>query len=146
MAKITARFAIFFMGLLFCIGPTVAAGQGRVSSAVLGTGVTAKYEIVNPSSEFSPDTAKIYCAWKTEGLKAGTAVRGVWIAEDVGKAAPPNYKIDEATFTPPLGTASSQGAFALNKPNTGFPVGKYRLEIYLGKDLAKTVPFTVKAR
>lgn len=145
MAKKTATFAMFCLGLLFCIGPTVAAGQGRISSAVLGTGVTDKYEIVNPTSEFSPDTAKIYCAWKTEGLKAGTAVRGVWIAENVGNVAPPNYKIDEATFTPPSGTAS-QGAFALNKPNKGFPVGKYRLEIYLGKDLAKTVPFTVKAR
>jgi uncharacterized membrane protein len=41
---------------------------------------------------------------------------------------------------------ATQGSFALNKPNTGFPVGKYRVELYLGGTLAKTLPFTVKAK
>ena len=131
--------------LVLILGTTIAVAQGTISSAVLGTGVTAKFEIINPTNVFSPDTPMIYCAWKTQGLKAGTNVRGVWIAEDVGNAAKPNFKIDEATFTPPMGVASA-GSFALNKPNKGFPVGKYRLEIYLGSTLAKTVPFTVKQK
>ena len=127
--------------LVLALYPAIATGQGTISNAVLGTGVTAKFEIINPTNVFSPDTPMIYCAWKTQGLKAGTGVRGVWIAEDVGKAAPkPNFKIDEATFTPPMGVASA-GSFALNKPNKGFPVGKYRLEIYLVSTLAITVSF-----
>ena len=134
-----------------CLGVLVlscsinAAAQGTISSAVLGTGVTDKFEIINPTNVFTPDTQRIYCAWKTQGLKAGTSVRGVWFAEDVGAAAKPNFKIDESTFTPSFGVASA-GSFALNKPPKGFPVGKYRLEIYLGQTLAKTVPFTVKAK
>ncbi|HEY6970998.1 MAG TPA: hypothetical protein VJA94_17440 [Candidatus Angelobacter sp.] len=131
--------------LIVSVWSAIAAAQGTISNAVLGTGVTAKFEIINPTNVFSPDTQRIYCAWKTQGLKAGTSVRSVWIAEDVGKAAPRNFKIDEATFTPPLGTASA-GSFALNKPPKAFPVGKYRLELYLGSTLAKTVPFTVKAK
>jgi hypothetical protein len=133
-------------GVLICLCAVIAFAQGRITQAVLGTGVTDKFEITGPTSEFKPDTPKIYCAWKVEGAKAGTPVRGVWIAEDVGKATPhPNYKIDEVTYNPPMGVAT-HGSFALNKPNTGFPVGKYRVELYLGGTLAKTLPFTVKAK
>ena len=55
----------------------------------------------------------------------------------------PDYKIDEAAAKVLI---ANEGYFSLSKPNSGFPVGKYRLEIYMGKDLLKTVPFTVKAK
>lgn len=132
------------LGILLGAWPGTAAGQARITNAQLGLGVTPQFNIVNPSTEFTPDTAKIYCAWKAEGLKSGIQLRGVWIAEDVGRAAPANYKIDEASFTS-TGT-SAQGSFSLSKPNKGFPVGKYRLEIYIGSDLTKTVPFVVKSK
>jgi hypothetical protein len=131
------------LGCCICICAMVAVGQGRIIRAVLGTGATNNYEIINPTTVFAPDTPKIYCAWTAEGVKGGTPVRGAWIAEDVGNVAPPNYKIDEATLTLPV---AGKGTFTLSKPNTGFPVGKYRLEIYFDKDLVKTVPFTVKAK
>ena len=129
--------------LLLCLTPMLVLAQGEVTQAQLGTGITPDFKITGATTQFAPDTPKIYCAWKVEGAKAGTAVRGVWIATDVGKVAPPNFKIDEATFRPPVG-APTVGEFALSKPNRGFPVGKYRLEIYLGDALVKTVPFTVK--
>lgn len=131
------------LALLLGVAPASVAAEGTIVKAELGTGKTEKFEIVNPTTEFRPDTAEIVCVWKSEGVKTGTSVRGVWIAEDVGDVAPPNFKIDEATLASSTGTA---GSFNLTRPNKGFPVGKYRVEIYLGKELAKTVPFTVKAR
>jgi hypothetical protein len=121
-------------------GPASAAAPGRITKAVLGTDRTHNYEIVNPRVEFPPDTPQVVCIWKSEDVKPGTPVRAVWIAEDVGAAAPPNTKIDEITTTSYTG-----GSFNLTKPNKGWPVGRYRLEIYLGKELAKTVPFAIKA-
>lgn len=121
---------------------STAFGQGRILKAEMGTGRTENYEIVNPTTEFARDTPKIFCVWKTDGVKIGTTVRGVWFAEDVGNVAPPNYKLDEAALNLPF----NEGSFTLSKPNRGWPPGKYRLEIYLGKDLAKTVPFTVRAK
>ena len=112
----------------------------RITKAEMGTGVTDKYEVVDPTTEFAPDTPKIFCVWKAEGLGVGAAVRGVWIAEDVGKAAPANSKIDEATIHLPF---ANQGSLTLSKPDKGFPVGKYRVEIYVGSDLLKSTPFTV---
>lgn len=133
--------------LACCLGLTLsawclrAAENGRITKAELGTDRTDKFEIVNPTTVFRPDTAQVVCVWKTEGVKPGTTVRAVWIAEDVGKVAPPNFKIAEASDA-----AAVSGSFYLTKPNNGFPIGKYRLEIYLGAELARTVPFTVAAR
>jgi len=75
-------------------------------------------------------------------ILAADALRGVWIDEDAGNVAPPDYKIDEASLTVAV---ANQGNFSLSKPNKGFPVGKCRFEIYFGDKLLKTVPFTVGA-
>src|SRR5271154_5246506 len=74
---------------------TVSAASSKpgITKTGIGLGVTDKYEIGNATTEFAPDTPKIVCVWKAEGLTVGAALRGVWIAEDVGKAAPANYKI-----------------------------------------------------
>lgn len=55
------------VGLFLCLQLGTAAGQARISSAQLGLGITPQFDIVNPTTEFSPDTPKIYCAWKAEG-------------------------------------------------------------------------------
>lgn len=131
------------LSMVFAAQPGAAQGAGRITKAELGTGATDRYEIVNPATEFRPDTAKIVCVWKAEGILKRTSVRGVWIAVDVGNVAPPNYKIDEAEAHLVVMT---EGTLSLSKPTNGFPVGKYRLEVYVGKELAKTIPFTVKAK
>ena len=81
--------------------------------------------------------------FKVEGASLGATVKGVWIAEDTGGAAPPNYKILEKSLTLPF---INTGSFVITKPNNGWPVGSYRFEIYFGDTLAKTLKFTVKAR
>ena len=134
---------VCYVSLTLSAPPAFPATNARITRAEMGTGTTDKYEVVNPTTVFAPDTPKIFCVWKAEGVKIGTQLRGVWIAVDVGKVAPPNYKIDEATLNVPF---ANQGSFSLSKPNNGFPAGKYRFEIYAGSDLIKTVPFTVKAK
>jgi hypothetical protein len=125
------------------VSPNLAVAQSRITEAAIGLGTTGKDEIVNPTTQFAPDVPKIFCTWVARGVDGDTAVRGVWIAEDVGDVAPANYKIDEATLKIP---GNATGTFSLSKPNNGFPIGKYRVEIYLGDDLAKTIPFTVKGK
>ncbi|MGH9410913.1 MAG: hypothetical protein ACRD1V_15835, partial [Vicinamibacterales bacterium] len=81
-----------------------AAGQARITSAVLGQDRilnAGHYEIVKPTTEFRPDSAKIACVFTVEGARLGTVITSVWIAEDVGDQAPPNFKIDEKTLPLP---------------------------------------------
>ncbi len=107
----------------------------------MGAGADENDAAAHPTNQFTTTTAKLYCVWKAEGIQSATPVRGVWMVDDVGDAAPPNSKIDEASVTIP---SSFTGNFSL-KPTTGLPPGKYHIDIYLGGTLAKTVPFTVKA-
>lgn len=93
------------------------------------------------TTEFAPDVAKIYARWQGSELQTGAKIKAVWIAEDVGAVAPPNYKVDEATLTVPEPDAA--GTFTLGRPTSGWPVGKYRVEIYLGDELTETVKFTI---
>jgi hypothetical protein len=109
----------------------------------LGAAHEEGYRILNPTNVFTPDTPLILCVWHTEGLKLSVSLRGVWIAEDVGNVAPPNYKIAEADTR---SLVANEGYFSLSRPNHGFPVGRYRLEIYLGDEMVKTVPFSVQPR
>jgi outer membrane usher protein FimD/PapC len=92
---------------------------------------------------FTPDTEKIYALLKTTGAKNGDKLRAVLIAEDVGDVAPANTKVLETKLD--LEGDTDDGDFNFSKPTKGWPIGKYRVDIYLNDQLATTAKFTVKA-
>ena len=81
--------------------------------------------------------------FETKGAKNGDKVRGVLIAEDVGDAAPANTKVFDKTLT--IEGDTEAGDFNFSMPTNGWPVGKYRVEIYVNDELATTTKFTIKA-
>src|SRR5207249_11894402 len=89
------------------------------------------------------DTPKLYAMFKTKGAKDGDKARGVLIAEDVGDVAPPNTKVLETKLD--MEGDTEDGDFNFSKPTNGWPVGKYRVEIYVNDKLATTAKFTIKA-
>lgn len=118
----------------------VPAGP-RVTRAEMGTDSTDDYQIIGPSSEFYTDTAKIVCVWEIAGTDPSTPLKSVWIAEDVGDAVPPNYQLAEKSMS-----GVNEGKFYMTSPTNGWPIGKYRLDIYIGDSLAKQVPFTISQK
>ncbi|MBS0657614.1 MAG: hypothetical protein JSR82_05115 [Verrucomicrobia bacterium] len=96
------------------------------------------------TTTFNTDAPKIFAVFESEGTKKDAALRSVWIAEDVGTAAPANTKIDEATIK--AGQDDASGTFSLSRPNKGWPPGKYRVEFYVDKALVKTLRFTIAAK
>jgi hypothetical protein len=124
--------------LSFLCTSLVHAGDAKVEAAI------AVDQDTKPATSFAADVPKLYAFFKTKGTEKGEKLRGVWIAEDVGAAAPSNTKIDESTLT--ADQDDFYGAFSLSKPNKGWPVGKYRVEIYDGDELAATVEFTIGAK
>ena len=94
-----------------------------------------------PTTTFSPDVPKIYAFYIGDAIKAGDKLRAVWTAEDVGDAAPKGTKIDEATLTADRDNPSD--AFSLSKPAKGWPLGKYKVEIFDNDKLAQTLQFTI---
>jgi len=96
-----------------------------------------------PSTTFASNTPTLYAIFKTEGAKAGDKIRGVLIAEDVGDVAPANAKVLETILD--MEGDTEAGDFSFSKPTNGWPVGKYRVEIYVNDKLATTAKFTIKA-
>lgn len=94
-----------------------------------------------PATVFTAAAPKIYAFWIGETLMPGDKVKGVWIAEDVGEAAPKETKIDEAILI--AATPTDHSAFSLSKPTNGWPPGKYRVEIFVGEKLVETLRFTI---
>jgi hypothetical protein len=78
-----------------------------------------------PQTEFAPDAPKILLDVLLRGSKAGDKVTASWIAEKT-QVAPPNYKIDSATFEVSTGNTL---AFSMTKPNAGWPTGDYRVDV-----------------
>jgi len=136
MKRISALLTIFGGALL------AVAGTPSIVKVDIGVGLSDKYEAVKPGQVFPNDTPQLFCVW-TADAGQGTEIRGVWIAEDVGKIAGPNHKIMEVSEKMPF---SKVGNFSLTKPNNGWPVGKYRVDIYIGGKLVKAVPFAIKAK
>ena len=129
------RFIALFVLSLICALPAFA-GDLKVRVAI------AKDSETRPATVFPSSIPKLYAFYLTEGTEKGDKIRGVWIAEDVGSAAPKNTKIDEATLTGDRDDFG--GAFSLSKPNNGWPVGKYRVEVYVDDDLEATAKFTIQ--
>lgn len=122
----------------------VAGGSSACGARVQGAlcrQVTAAYDPVDPTNRFGKETEKIYCAWDVRGSRKPVAVRGVWYADNVGNAAPVNYRIDEATVDI---DRDSKGSFSLSRPTSGWPSGQYRLVIYLDAREAQVLRFSIQ--
>jgi hypothetical protein len=113
------------------------AGKFKVEAAI------AVDQDTKPTTTFAANVPELYAFFRSTGTHEGDKLRGVWIAVDVGDAAPANTKIDESTLT--ADQDDFYGAFSLTKPTKGWPVGKYRVDIYNGDELATSVKFTIKA-
>jgi uncharacterized RDD family membrane protein YckC len=118
--------------------PASAATVPHVTRAELGTDNTPDYDIIGPTDTFASNQKNIVCVWRVEGVPSDVPIRSVWIAEDVGSAAPANTKIAEKSFA-----GADAGEFTLTPTSDGLPAGKYRLDIYIGDTLAKSLPFTI---
>jgi len=103
----------------------------------------AKNREGEPTTKFRADSAKIYTFWKGDALKAGDQIRAVWIAEGIGYTRLKDAKITEASVV--AYKPDDDGIFSVARPKGGWPVGNYRLELYVGNRLAQTLKFTIES-
>src|SRR5712671_124719 len=82
--------------LLFLLGcasavEAVAQSSGQKSLRVF----LAADKDSKPTTRFSSDVPRIYAFWKGQALGVGDTIQSIWIAEDIGDAAPKETKILE---------------------------------------------------
>jgi hypothetical protein len=126
--------------ILVCAGAADALAQSSGKKVIHA--FTALEKNRKPTTTFSSDALRIYAFWKGESLAVGDKIQSVWIAEDIGDAAPKDSKILEGETK--VFKSDDEGSFSLSRPRGGvWPVGKYRVEIYVNEGLADLVKFTI---
>ena len=90
---------------------------------------------------FAPNTPKIFVHAGLVDVAHGSKVSSDWIAEDTGGAAPANYKIDSVTLD--TGMLTNVVTFSLSKPTAGWPVGRYRVDLFVDGKAAGAAHFKV---
>jgi hypothetical protein len=90
---------------------------------------------------FAPNTPKIFVHAGLVDVTHGSKVSSDWIAEDTGGAAPANFKIDSVTLD--TGMLTNVVTFSLSKPNAGWPVGRYRVDLLIDDKAAGAAHFKV---
>ena len=110
---------------------------------VLSKGVRGdRLEPVDPTTAFPADQPEFHAVVSVRNMPAETPIKAVWTAVDTRGATRPNQTINTTEGK----TEGSRNIHFSIKPNAGkLPVGSYKVDVYWGDKLERSVPFTVGA-
>ena len=114
---------------------TPASLPFKITSIDLGKAVGPDKKVTEPATTFAPKDT-IYAAVSSEGEAPSVKLQAKWTFGDKGTSV----KDDEVTITP-SGPATTD--FSISKPS-GWPVGKYKVEILADGTSAGTKEFEVR--
>ncbi len=142
MKRVLLFVTVFLLVAVVAAACSFSFSTANVPQAVLAKDVKGDtFEPVDPTTTFPTDQAVIHLVVTVANAPSDTKVKTVWTAVDVGDAAPANTKIDEAEVTM---AESGNAHFTLSQPSSGtWPVGKYKVDIYLNDKLDRTLEYTV---
>jgi len=140
---------LYVLLLVLVVGALLSACSGstaNIQSADLGTGFDGSANAVTgATTTFGKTEPAFHCVIKVANAPDGTTVRAVWTAVNVVDAngnAIKDKKLDETTSTL---TGDGVVNAKLNIPSTGeWPVGAYKVDIYLNDKLDRTLNATVQ--
>lgn len=90
-----------------------------------------------PTTVFVPEET-FYCVVELANAPEDTTVKASWVAVEA-EGADPNLLIDESELT------SGSGSLYFELSNTNlWPVGKYKVDLYLNGELDRTLEFEVQ--
>ncbi len=124
---------IISLGCLAIIGAGCQFTTAQISEATMCTDVDENQKAKGGTVTFSPDTDVIYTSAKMSNAPRDTEVTIKWFG-------PGNEYIDEITLTV---DGTRYFSSNLSAPATGWPEGKYKLEMYIDDQLAETLNFEV---
>lgn len=114
----------------FAVAAALLTQLGGIASAqepllVPCLGIAADRSPIFPTEMFPDPTTEVSACFRVGAAETVERLTAVFIAEDVGDAAPPNYPIVEASLDL---KGEKQGRFRFENPRP-MPVGTYRVEV-----------------
>jgi hypothetical protein len=130
MLVLALSLALLSLTILAC---NLGGGEPTIERAVTSKNITDDYKPVDETSTYAPEDT-FYCSVKVANLKEGQVVTWKW------------YFGDEFLYEQPL-TLDKSGSGYVSAYLTNdqlWPVGDYKVEIFLDDELTKTVDFSVQ--
>lgn len=132
-----------FMATRSLIATMALAGSafGAGAADMLGVPTISSEKGGASQTAFAPDTAKLFVQVDLTGVASGSTLTCTWIAEDTHGAAPANFKIAATDFK--VGLIDNEGDCSLSRPNAGWPIGTYRVDLAVDGQTVKNAKFSV---
>lgn len=130
----------FLVPVIVC---ATAFAEPEFGSVTICKGVSdERFYPVDASDTFSTDTPVLHSVVTIKDAMPGTKVTGVWIAVEAA-SVPANNQIESMDLEfKEAGTSNAH--FQLRKPEKGWPVGKYKFDVYLDGKLVGSASFKVQ--
>jgi len=109
-----------------------------IESATLAKG-SNQNEAVDPTSIFAPDDLTLHLVVKVADAVEGTSLKATWSVVEVQDYEP--QVIDEVPYTLSGGENTADFTLTNDQP---WPVGKYKVELYLNDQLVQTLEYEVQ--
>ena len=91
------------------------------------------------TTTYSPSDKTFYCFFDLNNAPDSTVVKGAWTAVSA-QGVDANYAIDSAEIT----GSDNTYYFKLDRSTDAWPVGKYKIDLYIDGKLVQTVEFEVQ--
>jgi hypothetical protein len=119
----------------------VSFTTASLSEARMSTGVDNDLRPVGLTDVFHKDTPEIFCTFKISNAPSDTEVKAVWIYIEGELKDLKDHVIGEWSTE----AGNSRYIYAsLTRPNNGWPLGSYKVVMYVDDKEELSVPFTVK--
>ena len=133
MSRLHIMAAVVVM-MLLALACNFSFSTAKIASAKL----TADKEGTQETAAFAPDQT-FYCIVNLANAPEDTKLKAVWTAVEV-EGEQPNVLIDQTETT-----AGNQNVFTFSLTNDQlWPVGKYKVDLYLNDKLDRTLEFEVR--
>jgi hypothetical protein len=129
-------FLLFIVVLIFAsLACNFSASTANITNAHMATDASDTTQ----TTVYSPTDPTFFCFYDLNNAPDDTVVRGVWTLVS-GEGFDANSEIDSAEIT---GSDDSY-YFSLDRAADEWPVGQYKIDLYINGNLVETVEFEVQ--
>ncbi len=127
-----------FLILAIVLFVNLACGFSASTASIKEAKMARDNDGAQPTTTFAPADTTFYCNVDLANAPDDTKIKAVWTAVQVD-GADPNTLIDQSEIT------SGSGALHFKLANKGdWPMGKYKVDLYLNDKLDRSVDFQVQ--
>ncbi len=130
------RFVMFVLVLVLA---SVACEFSASTANIDNAHMSADEADTQQTTSYAPDAPAFYCYFDLNNAPDDTVVKGTWTLVSA-EGYDPNQEIDSAEIT----GSDNTYYFSLGGGEDPWPVGQYKIDLYLNGELVQTVNFSVE--